>query len=180
MIRVWSSKFFALYGLKVGSLNGCLRGISILLWMRGLILLICRCQFGDMQKKLETVDSIALNNLITIIRSFPTSKAVVIRNFPKIKKQIKVHEINGGVKTGVCYKGKKCKCTTVGETTEPYSGLLRTAARSNNNLCTLKSCDLNDVDLNIFDVISFVNETTQEILHANSTSDEIMKARTSR
>ncbi|CAG5102477.1 Oidioi.mRNA.OKI2018_I69.chr1.g320.t1.cds [Oikopleura dioica] len=64
-----------------------------------------------------------------------------IRNFPNPKLIVRIHEINGGVKTGVCFKGKNCKCTDVGEENEfpVQNTMLRTSRTGPQNKCSLKS-----------------------------------------
>ena len=117
-----------------------------------------------MRSKLDSVDQIAIQRVDELIKSIPADEAVAIRNYPDIKKQIKVHEINGGVKTGVCYKGKKCKCTEESETKEPITTRVRTSSRTNQNLCTVKSCPQAALDLNIENVILWANDTLQEVI----------------
>ena len=66
-----------------------------------------RCEYGDIKSKLASVDRAISDKIFEAIAKISKTKAVPIRNYIKTKKTIKTHEINGGRKTGVCYKGSK-------------------------------------------------------------------------
>ena len=66
-----------------------------------------RCEYGDIKSKLSTVDGKINDEIFDAISKIARNLAVPIRNYVRTKKTIKTHEINGGRKTGVCYKGSK-------------------------------------------------------------------------
>ena len=64
----------------------------------------------------------------------------------------------------------QCKCTDDSETIVEHNQKLRTAYRSNQNLCTLKSCSTGNLDEIVTDTIVWVNKVKVEDFTLNHVS----------
>ncbi|CBY36215.1 unnamed protein product [Oikopleura dioica] len=123
------------------------------------ILSFLKLKYGNAKNTLGRLDRELTKYISTKIGKIEGARP--IRNYPDPKIIVRIHEINGGVKTGVCFKGKNCKCTELSEANEfpVQNTMLRTSRTGPQNKCSLKTCEIPQVDESINSAILKLNST---------------------